>query len=215
MLELARVGDGISGALHPATPAGRVQMVLGDARDVLTGKARTTGSARRPRCGGPRRRNDDRLPVKANQTLEVDDLDTDALRLPFLDRFGRHAPTRDGHDRDLRGGAGTPALPMCNTYLSSDSAPMQWSLLAIQQSPRLPCQTPGQPGPRCRWGNIDEALCVERIRGTPTFIPGRCAKSPPALRMLPSQYPQPRVRHLWPCSCEAVRLAGLPVAGSR
>lgn len=80
--------------------------------------------------------HDDRLPAKANQTLEVDHLDTDALRLPILDHYGRHAPapTQDGHGRDLFAGAGTHALPISNTYLSSDSAPMQWSLLAIRKA---------------------------------------------------------------------------------
>jgi hypothetical protein len=79
------------------------------------------------------------------------------------------------------------------------------------------CQTRGQPGPRWRWGGIHKALCAERIRRTPHLhSPGRCAKSAPAPgTFLPSQYPRPRVRHLWPYSSEAVRHAGLPLAGSR
>jgi hypothetical protein len=216
VLELARVGDGNIGHAPPRHPLGRSRwcsatpamsspenpeppVVLVD-HDAAAPADGTTIASR----------------LSRTQTLEVDHLDTDALRLLFLDHHGRHAPTRDGHDRDLRAGAGTHALPFSNTYLSSDSAPMQWSLLAIQQGPMTSLPDTRTTGTSPSWGSIHNALSVERIRRPPTFIPGRCAKSPPALRMLPpSQYPRPRVRHLWPCSSEAVRHAHLPVAGSR
>jgi hypothetical protein len=70
------------GHAPPRHPLGREAVVLGDARDVLTGKARTSGSPSRPRCSDPCRRNGDRLPARRNQTLEVDHLDTDCPPTP-------------------------------------------------------------------------------------------------------------------------------------